>query len=116
MVKMLQSYVAKYGEANTWSLALKFQVLFEVCKGRAGNGTITNPMTEVVAKILSDLSKIENSGVVETKCELRDKQWEDSLYCEYRCGHMLIHFSRHNEYSLRSGVDTDSCLTVQYVK
>lgn len=112
MIKKIQGYIAKYGNADTWSLALKFQVLFETLKELVNKGTVHSGAMEHVHTVLWKLSEIPNSGVVEVKSELKDKQFEDTLICEYTCGKYSIRFERDNDYDLRSGITTDCYLSV----
>lgn len=96
----INEFVSKYGEAKKWNLALKYKVLF-----MAIHRAIDKSMNSSLVGVLHDdvvfpLSQIKNSGVIEGKCEIKDKHWSDSMHCIYRCGNVEITFDRETEYKL----------------
>lgn len=113
MKDKIRRYVAKYGEVDKWSLALQYQVLFETIKEMGGKATVCSSLMEHIYHVLCKLSSVPNSGVTEECTDLRDKQWEDTLYCVYSCGKYIFIYEQNNEYSLRSGVSSDHYLTVK---
>lgn len=112
IVKTLREYIAKYGDVETWSLALKFQMLFFILKEQAGKETLNNSRLEPIHTLLYRLGAIENSGVVKEKSELSDKNFSDTSTLVYVCGKYRITYTEHNDYDMRTGIDTDCWLNV----
>lgn len=113
LLTKLLDYKKTYGEVKDWSLALKFQVLFEAIQLVYKYGNVTFMLVEDINQIVWDLANLENSGIVRIKSDLRDKHWEESSETVYTCGRYVLKIAKSNSYK-RWGIDTDWWFSVEY--
>lgn len=104
MLDNVATYVKKYGDVQTWPLALKFQVLFEVITELVDKkGSVSSKTVEDVYSLVFSLGQIENSGVVCEGNNMNDNYWDEHNFYSYRCGRMVLDFenevSFHHKYS-----------------